>query len=145
MMLPDICYRPTELDLSGVLAEFVTLYALNIQSAQVVTTPIYTVPKGKLLVLQKLVMVLSPGATYVAKTGEVYFTYLGIIRFLAGATVNPAIPAADTVYVPLVNEEIVLPQEIALIAEGTFSNGVNTNYVAVHGIGWLIPRGSVAI
>jgi hypothetical protein len=146
MRFPEVCYKLTDMDLSGVLAEFVALYGTATGAvANITVFNYYVVPKGKLLVLQNLVLVVTPGAAQTARYAHTGFDYLGIARILIGFSVDPAIAAAIPVYESLPAAGIIIPEGMALHATANFNAGVAANMITVHGQGWLIPRGSVAI
>ncbi len=146
MRIPEACYLLTGMDLSGTLAELVYLRATTSQAAaNPSVSGFYTVPKGKILVMQSMISSLSPGAAQKALRGNVIFVALGISRLLTGHQVNPAIAAAIEVIERLDVAGLMLPEGVVFSYDGAFDAGIAANKITLDGTGWLIPRGSVVI
>jgi len=146
MNLPEVCYRLTDMDLSGSLADFVSIFASD-SAASVSPGKIafYTVPRGKILLLQSIVVSAIPGAAQLLRDARISFAFNGQVIQVFAENANPAIAAAIAVRMTAPAPEILIPQEFALSLTSTFNAGVAANYIETNITGWLIPRGSVVI
>ncbi len=145
MILPDACYRLTDIDLSGTLAEFLAARADTSVTTPTPTVSLYTVPKGKLLAIQTLGAWLWPGNGNLVSTIEFFFTFLQRDIHVFSHTINPALAVNVQYQIATPNVQMILPEEIELQVRGTFTSTGTLNTIRTYMTGWLIPRGSVVI
>jgi len=147
MMIPEACYRLTDLDLSGTLAEFVSLKNTVTGAAAALAGSFYVIPVGKLLVVQSIVSTLTPGAAQTARYHAIYMVINGKLINLASRAVDPAVAAAIGIAetMRIASGGLIIPFGYALQHVSEFNAGVAVNSMTVDLTGWLIPRGSVVI
>jgi len=144
MIIPEICYQLTDFDLSGQLAEFVRIQLDSSAAAvSVSNSGFYTVPAGKLLVIQSLSGYLEPGAAQTGLSVAVTAVAGAQVHEIHGQTFVNVI-ATQRCYFAL-KAHMIFPMGFSFSQNGRFNAGVNPNTVRVAMTGWLIPRGSVVI
>jgi len=143
MMIPEACYRLTDLDLSGTLAEFIAMKVTAAAAAAAVTATLYTVPLGKILVIQTLGSNADPGAGQNVTLHTHRFDFQNSV-FQINEKGAEAADVNSRLY-ELSGVGRMFPQGCAVKAVATFNSGVQINTVDGWLSGWLIPRGSVVI
>ncbi len=145
MILPDACYRLTDIDLSGTLAEFIAARADASAVTPTPTVSLYTVPKGKLLAIQTLGTHLIPGNANLVSDVEFFFTFLQRDIHVFSHTINPALAVNVQYRIAVPNVQMMLPGEIVLQVRSNMTSTGTVNSMRTYMTGWLIPRGSVVI
>lgn len=114
-------------------------------SAAVSLTPAWLNEQQQPFMLSRVGAELTPGAAQTAiKWGVAIFDpENAIFAVLGGGELTNAV-AAQSQFVGLSGEGILVPPKYRVRITGIFSAGANANQVDIYGIGYFIPRGTIA-
>ena len=148
-VFPDFLYRLTPRDQQIIPIELVQQKLTINDTAVDVQTPAYVVPLGRMLILTAVTLQCTPGATAVPN-------WLQFAMFNRGDTVTnkfviigrdfeARVPNTGQITYGGEFTNPMIPEGSSLVGIGNFTNAVAANDMQVFFMGYLIPRGEIAV
>jgi hypothetical protein len=141
---PEFLYKLTARDMQVTPLEIVIVTANNSAPATNIQTQLYTVPKGKILLLDTVSFFEVAGAAQKFLNGRISVTGQNGSTIIAGrsaASATAGIPYADSVEF----NSVAIGEGNIITVTNIFDSGVASNSSTNGLTGILIPRGNFAI